>query len=1273
MNLALKRSIKKAVENGISKEVFRSSLEELGWDDSSIENAMQEFELRKFVFEAKKNNIPDSTIRKNLKDFGWTNREIFSVMGGFYIPEINVKPYLKHFFVFIVLIGLLFSGWHLFSSLNFSFGRTNHHLDLSRVEFNETLYNLNVKEYSKDISKLCGNRKSILTGMIVGNADDFSDVKISSNVGSLKVNSIDSSGKFNAEINCVGDAILNFEKQGFVPLHKKVVLSENGNLLNIFLVEENEFKNFNTLEDFEFEEDNIEMQISGGSFNGVDNAKISLTSFDSISMEGAGYFPGDWKGLGPNAEKVGLESFGFFKIKVEDSEGNGLELVENKTMSGSIRIQNSQKGFAPKKIALWNFDESLGTWKYVGGAEKRCSGDCYYDFVLEEVGSWYNVGVPVESTNNLVVNSGFDFFDPPTRGGNIVCRFVSPSYPAGSIKPSVSLQPGESIVTLDEVRTDMVCEPRKVEGHSRLMVTGFRDDVVAGVTLSTRTTTDYIGSGVSQVVVDSEGNELREIPTECTCRQAITTWNRNLYRCDGRDDEGNYYDNCVNYNADFWCEGAEGYYDCSDPCKDFETFKRCNPDFEKFYNAILNFEDVFKDRNGYSPNALDFWRTWASFDGNLVAESATALRGYRVWDDPIKGHFFHKKGFEEVRSNYQSPFIESKVHNTMEGQGLDMDLKRFNVNSIQINMDHVAVGAVVRNRVPSAGIQTLVDYADTTVGNILNIGLNVYGHFAGWGEIVSLKQNLNSWNYRGNIYGQLFGGTRNEWMDKLPSDFFKENFFEVICKKNWQYVSREAHLRAQTGFGAHHYAIDHLRAQTGFGAHHYAIDVADFVLKELVPSITTGNVILDLPKEKDISILEGIDIVSGKIHYPLNNFVYYSELNSFKDKFDGNLVVYDSFISEKNGEYSIGDGSGVFRLIGSNSLIIEGSEIKIEDDFISFEFKEKVGDIYLITKKSFSFEETETAEINYFYEGGRLKKIEYEEDSVIFNYDGNRLLSIHYESDFEGVFIEEYVYQGNKLLQVLYINNDEVFMGMNYSRESNLFNVETPFYTNEYALRSNKVESINKTSLISNESGMVYFEYDGDYTYIISNNYTMSCFKGICFIDELLNMVTTSPKCLDYYPEPYHETLEGDNFVLRVQGVDSSGSFVWNEVNIPKNNIQGPNGLDIPSNANLSLVLELNGVPSAPINFQTRNEDLVNLSSLVDSPKNCQNSQISFGGFSLNNCEFYSGDLNKLSGCLVGSIGMFDSSFEEIIGFIDNLDLNEQAKISVKATVEDWF
>jgi hypothetical protein len=1266
MNLALKRSIKKAVENGISKEVFRSSLEELGWDDSSIENAMQEFELRKFVFEAKKNNIPDSTIRKNLKDFGWTNREIFSVMGGFYIPEINVKPYLKHFFVFIVLIGLLFSGWHLFSSLNFSFGRTNHHLDLSMVEFNETLYNLNVKEYSKDISKLCGNRKSILTGMIVGNADDFSDVKISSNVGSLKVNSIDSSGKFNAEINCVGDAVLNFEKQGFVPLHKKVVLSENGNLLNIFLVEENEFKNFNTLEDFEFEEDNIEMQISGGSFNGVDNVKISLTSFDSSSMEGAGYFPGGWKGLGPNAEKVGLESFGFFKIKVEGSEGNGLELVENKTMSGSIRIQNSQKGFAPKKIALWNFDESLGTWKYVGGAEKRCSGDCYYDFVLEEVGSWYNVGVPVESTNNLVVNSGFDFFDPPTRGGNIVCRFVSPSYPAGSIKPSVSLQPGESIVTLDEVRTDMVCEPRKVEGHSRLMVTGFRDDVVAGVTLSTRTTTDYIGSGVSQVVVDSEGNELREIPTECICRQAITTWNRNLYRCDGRDYQGNYYDNCVNYKVDFWCERAKGYDDCSDPCKDFETFKRCTPDFEKLYEIFSLFEKEFMKNNGYAPNIMDLFRTWIS----------DSRRGYDLFSKDWKGNArkaaFNFGDYDSVSEEYVNAFAQT--FSSSVGAYREMDFKKFQTpHGTLINLDHLAVGAVSRWFVPSNRIQNYVNLVDDTF-------VNAYVYFFIYrGSILSRQERsfldstmiykkVNTQNYYGDVYGEFFSKNQKKWSHKTPLNFLEEDFMLAVCNKKGSWGDTIFSTDNSNPLNHAVPGLGFIQGITMKGYHEFFWPFVDYYRNKF-----QGNFVLDLPKEKDISILEGIDIVSGKIHYPLNNFVYYSELNSFKDKFDGNLVVYDSFISEKNGEYSIGDGSGVFRLIGSNSLIIEGSEIKIEDDFISFEFKEKVGDIYLITKKSFSFEETETAEINYFYEGGRLKKIEYEEDSVIFNYDGNRLLSIHYESDFEGVFIEEYVYQGNKLLQVLYINNDEVFMGMNYSRESNLFNVETPFYTNEYALRSNKVESINKTSLISNESGMVYFEYDGDYTYIISNNYTMSCFKGICFIDELLNMVTTSPKCLDYYPEPYHETLEGDNFVLRVQGVDSSGSFVWNEVNIPKNNIQGPNGLDIPSNANLSLVLELNGVPSAPINFQTRNEDLVNLSSLVDSPKNCQNSQISFGGFLLNNCEFYSGDLNKLSGCLVGSIGMFDSSSEEIIGFIDNLDLNEQAKISVKATVEDWF
>jgi hypothetical protein len=269
--------------------------------------------------------------------------------------------------------------------------------------------------------------------------------------------------------------------------------------------------------------------------------------------------------------------------------------------------------------------------------------------------------------------------------------------------------------------------------------------------------------------------------------------------------------------------------------------------------------------------------------------------------------------------------------------------------------------------------------------------------------------------------------------------------------------------------------------------------------------------------------------------------------------------------------------------------------------------------------------------------------------------------------------VEEFIYDGKKLSKILYKVDNETVLETNYTRGSNYFEVKDSLSMKKFLLDGNRVGKIEMESTLIDNSPIyiIDFEYDDDYTYITSDNYTTTCYKGLCFIDELSNILTTSSRCLDYYPNS-SETNDFDNFILRVQGIDSSGGFVWNEVMIDRNKINKLVEIEIPSSANLSVFIELNGVPSNPINFISGNK-ILNISSLLSSPKNCNNVGISFGGFSLENCKIYSDDLDKLTKCLVGSVGMFNISREDLISFTQELDTNENVKEGAISFLEKRF
>jgi len=1240
MEKELEDFIKKAANRGIAPEDVKKLLEQSGWDNSEIEEGLERFKLIDFVNKAKERGVSTDKIREALLNSGWKKEEINEVLKKeFHLPKINFVIIVKPIVILLVVILLVMVAWQILPSISFSFQKTSHHLDLSHTEFNESLYNTNINSYLKNISKSCGSKSVVIMGNIMGDSSDFSDVNISSNIGSLKANYINSSGDFGLEINCVGEIILSFSKEGFVPLHKKVSLYEGSNYLSILLIRENDFTNFNISNEFDIENYSVSLHFLDNSFSDVKTAKVSLTPFDSVYPSNVSYFPGDSRALDINGNMIGVESFGFFKIKVEDLDGNGLNLINNKTINGSLRINDKQKNLAPKKVALWNFNEQLGIWVYVGEAVKRCGNVCYYDFTLKKVGSWFNIGVPTDGGAKLSI-SGFDYSAPQNRVDVVMAPIVPRSGPS-----KVDLKSGETIENLDKVKTGMVCTQEEVSGYDRKSLVDYSEDVIAGFfVFSTTTKTDYFGRGVAQVVKDADGNMIREIETECTCRETVQSYNRNTdYDCDSlsRYENDTFYDGCVKKTTSFSCAETNP---CDDPCQDFETFKKCNPDFERYYNAAKSFEEQFGKDNGRDPSALEFFRSTVSSDmkGYEFNPGSTSIPD-KLKPFIYRGGDFDKEEKERTASAYKS-FSNKLVNRNIIGN--DDRIKKVSINGNLYNMDHVQIAVIARAFIPTQFAQDVVDE-----------------HI----DYPKLDKRAQPQNFNGNRIGTGLSSASIGSIDSLtPSKFLESVFFNYMCINEKNYLDENLVYHIPRFDGQMDSIIRGLQ-----GAIYSPLNYMEFMIKQ--GTFLTGNFIFNIDKKDYLSSLfSGVDVNSGKIHYPINDFVYYSELPSFKDKLDGDLVVYDSFIVNNEGIYFIGSREGVFRLIENNSLLIkEDSIIKIKGDDSSFEFGKNVGDMYFITKSNLVSGDIEI-ETNYFYTDGKLSKIESGEERVSFGYDKNRLVNIVYDN-YESNLVEEFIYDGKKLSKILYKVDNETVLETNYTRGSNYFEVKDSLSMKKFLLDGNRVGKIEMESTLIDNSPIyiIDFEYDDDYTYITSDNYTTTCYKGLCFIDELSNILTTSSRCLDYYPNS-SETNDFDNFILRVQGIDSSGGFVWNEVMIDRNKINKLVEIEIPSSANLSVFIELNGVPSNPINFISGNK-ILNISSLLSSPKNCNNVGISFGGFSLENCKIYSDDLDKLTKCLVGSVGMFNISREDLISFTQELDTNENVKEGAISFLEKRF
>jgi hypothetical protein len=527
-DIKLVKFIQKSKENNISNPIIIKNLLKTGWSKREVDDAFEQYELFEFVSQVRKKGVSEEVIIKRLEEQGWSKGEIYVALGKryFHVNKEILRKSLKIILLVILVGAIIFvAGFFLaplkdiFILSNFSFG--GH-------KINSTEYQDRIGAYYGNISENCGNHKSIITGKIIANSKDFSDAEITSNIGTLVINKLDSLGNYELKINCINDVVLNFEKDRFVPVHKNISLKEGSNELDVFMADMTAFESINISKNFSIQQDGVSMEIPASSLIRVsdgmpaDSAKVSLTSFDATSPEDMQFFPGELEGINENGIVLPLESFGFFKIEVEDNSGNALELKENSSIGVRFPIAESQKDEAPKTIPFWHFNETLGIWQEIGEAKKECSGEnCYYITDMDMIGSWFSFNLPAEDTLTSQLTE-------------------SPKIP-GKVK---ILIPSGQNANLGELTTDMICESGGYGGKSivknynqEIKLPSSEDNVGGVAILSRQDTINYLGKGVinyedgktKQVVLDENGNVIKERETECICQVRDTFYNRNFY------------------------------------------------------------------------------------------------------------------------------------------------------------------------------------------------------------------------------------------------------------------------------------------------------------------------------------------------------------------------------------------------------------------------------------------------------------------------------------------------------------------------------------------------------------------------------------------------------------------------------------------------------------------------------------------------------------------------------------------------------------------------
>ena len=131
---------------------------------------------------------------------------------------------------------------------------------------------------------------------------------------------------------------------------------------------------------------------NGSTFNGSANIKLQYHHPNQDNYQDS--VPGTLVGLSENGTYSALATEGMISVDLEDSNGNTLEIANDKIITVKMPADND----SPENIKLWHLDENSGIWTETGSAYKNGN---YYEFEVSHFSS-YNLDYNVDAVEKVI-------------------------------------------------------------------------------------------------------------------------------------------------------------------------------------------------------------------------------------------------------------------------------------------------------------------------------------------------------------------------------------------------------------------------------------------------------------------------------------------------------------------------------------------------------------------------------------------------------------------------------------------------------------------------------------------------------------------------------------------------------------------------------------------------------------------------------------------------------------------------------------------------------
>jgi len=212
-----------------------------------------------------------------------------------------------------------------------------------------------------------------------------------------KIATTDANGMFiikETNVN-VRNAFITAKKSGYLKGIRSQVPTQNMNIINIMLIQENivgtvasgvvsevNLSNGTKVKfDGEFKDEN------GNAYLG--NVDVIMYHLDPSNPDIDAIMPGSLQGQNKNGEERVLESFGMLNVELKGASGQKLNIADGHVAEIEIPVDPAQLSTAPTTIPLWHFDEVEMYW--VEDGEANLVGGKFIGEVSHF--SWWNCDV----------------------------------------------------------------------------------------------------------------------------------------------------------------------------------------------------------------------------------------------------------------------------------------------------------------------------------------------------------------------------------------------------------------------------------------------------------------------------------------------------------------------------------------------------------------------------------------------------------------------------------------------------------------------------------------------------------------------------------------------------------------------------------------------------------------------------------------------------------------------------------------------------------------